>query len=120
MRGTASMRFINWFKRRLTIRGKTLRFYERGMSKAKRHDHDGAKEDYTNAINHADAPVDVVSMALFNRALVQIAAGEFTKGVDDLTAVLEMKGAPASVKNMAKQKLAKRNAHTRGKRTGDV
>ena len=54
-----------------------------------------------------------ISTSLLNRALAEIATGKLAQGFDDLTAVLEMDGAPAKVKKMARQKLAKRNSLTR-------
>jgi hypothetical protein len=53
------------------------------------------------------APSDVKAMALYNRALVHVAAGDDRKGVDDLDAVLAMAEARVNVKTMARQKLAK-------------
>ena len=48
-------------------------------------------------------------MALYNRALVYVAAGDDSKGVDDLDAVLAMDGEMmiVKVKTMARQKLDK-------------
>ena len=109
------MNIMKWFQTRSRVRGRALLLYERGMEKAGKQNQKGAIADYSGAIDLPDAPIDVVSMALFNRGLAQIAAGEFAKGVDDLTAVLEMDGAPARVKKMATQKLAKRNSRNRGR-----
>ena len=106
------MNIVKWFRTRRTVRGKALVLYERGMTKAKKQDQQGAIADYSSAIELPDAPSDVVSMALFNRGLAQVAAGEFGKGVDDLTAVVEMDGAPENVKKMAREKLAKRRSRT--------
>lgn len=107
------MRLINWFRGRLTNRGKAISRYQRGITKAKKHDQQGAIDDYTDAIDMPYAPSDVIAMAMLNRALVQVAIGEFKKGVDDLSAVLAMDGAPTNVKEMAKQKLARRESRTR-------
>ena len=87
------------------------------MEKARSHDQGGAIAAYTKVIDLADSPTDIVAMAMFNRALAEIASGDFGKGVEDLTAVIDMDGAPPKVKKMAKQKLAKRinqNRHYKG------
>ena len=44
-----------------------------------------------------DAPMGVKAMALFSRALVHVASGDFTRGVNDLETVLAMNSAPANV-----------------------
>ena len=87
--------------------------YKRGMSKAKKHDHRGAIDDYTTTVGMPDAPANVKAMVLYNRALVHVANGDFCKGADDLEAVLEMDEAPVNVKTMARQKLAKREVRSR-------
>ena len=99
------MKIINWLKGRATCRGKALNLYRRGMRKAKNQDANGAIEDYTSTIKLFGAPFDVVSMALFNRALIHVSNGEHAKGTLDLKSVLAMQGAPAKVKAMARQKL---------------
>jgi hypothetical protein len=83
------------------------------MAKAKKHDHDGALDDYTAVIELPDAPSDVRAMALYNRALVHVAAGDHARGTTDLDEVLAMEGAPDSVKSMARQKLAQRESRAR-------
>lgn len=87
--------------------------YRRGMTRAKKHDHHGAIDDYTETIEMPDAPADVKAMARYNRALVHVATGDFTKGVADLDTVLATDEAPSNVKKMAKQKLAKRDSRSR-------
>ena len=72
-----------------------------------------AIENYSDVLDVPDAPADVVAMALFNRSLAFIAIGEFAKGMDDLTNVLEMPNAPEKVKRLARQKLAKRQSYLR-------
>lgn len=101
------MNTFNWLKSRFSSRGKALSLYRRGMARAKKHDHQGAIDDYTATIDMPDTPSDVKAMALYNRALVHVAAGDDRKGVDDLDAVLAMAEALANVKTMARQKLAK-------------
>ena len=83
------------------------------MAKAKRHDHEGALDDYTTAISMPDTPSDVRAMALYKRALLHVANGDFTRGVDDLDKVLAMDEAPVNVKRRARQKLARREARSR-------
>ena len=107
------MSIIGWLKEKLSNQSKAMSLYQRGMKKARNQDQLGAIDDYTDAIQTPSAPSTVVSMATLNRALAYVALGDFSKGVDDLTAVLEMDGAPAIVKKMARQKLAKRRAHNR-------
>jgi hypothetical protein len=79
------------------------------MAQAKRRDHEGALANYTAAIDLTDVPDDVKAMALYNRALVYVAAGDDSKGVDDLDSVLAMDGEMriVNVKTMARQKLDK-------------
>ena len=109
-----AMKLKNWFgSRRSTLRGKALLHYSRGMASANANSPIAAIADYTDAIELRDAPADIVAMSLFNRSLAFVAAGEFTKGVDDLVKVLEMSDAPESVKHRARHKLAKRQSHLR-------
>ena len=107
------MNTFHWLKDRFGSRGKALAVYRRGMLRAKKHDHQGAIDDYSVTIDMPDAPADVKAMALYNRALVHVATGDFTKGVDDLDAVLAADAAPVNVKRMARQKLAKRRFRSR-------
>ena len=79
----------------------------RGMAKAKKHDHEGALEDYTTMIGMPGMPADLLAMALYNRALVYVAEGDDRKGAADLDAVLAMNEALVNVKTMARQKLAR-------------
>ena len=94
-------------------RGKAMSLYKRGMAKAKKHDHQGAIDDYTTTIGIPETPANVRAMVLYNRALVYVATGEFRKGADDLDAVIAMDEAPVSVKTRARQKLAKREIRSR-------
>jgi hypothetical protein len=77
------------------------------MAKAKKHDLQGALEDYTTTIGMPGARADLLAMVLFNRALVYVAAGDEPKGAADLNAVLGMNEALMNVKTMARQKLAR-------------
>ena len=107
------MNAFNWLTDHFSNRGKALSLYKRGMTKAKKHDHRGAIDDYTTTIGMPDAPPNVKAMVLYNRALVYVATGEFRKGADDLDAVIAMDEAPVSVKASARQKLAKREIRSR-------
>lgn len=91
-----------------TLRGRALSLYRSGMTKANYHDHQGAIEDYSTAIDLPDTPADVRAMAMFNRALVYSAIGEDPRAVADLQSVLEMTDAEApAVKAEARQKLVR-------------
>jgi predicted TPR repeat methyltransferase len=80
------------------------------MGLAKGHDHKGAIDQYTAAIELEDVPGDVKAMAIFNRGLAHMAAGDFGKSVEDLEEVLVMDKAPENVKTMARHKLVKRKS----------
>ena len=108
------MNLTDWFRpKRTTIRDKALSLYSRGIANANANSPGAAIENYTDAIELPDAPGDVVARAMFNRALALVAVGEFAKGVDDLSTVLDMPNAPEKVKRIARQKLAKRESHIR-------
>ena len=77
------------------------------MAKVKKHDHEGAPEDYTTMIGMPGTPADLLAMVLYNRALVYVAAGDDQKGAADLDAVLSMNESLVNVKTMARQKLAR-------------
>lgn len=94
-----------WLKSLFTGRSHALLLYRRGMTRARKHDHHGAIEDYTQAIDMPGAPWDVKAMALYNRALVHVSSADEQKGVEDLDAVLAMDKGPINVKTMARQKL---------------
>jgi hypothetical protein len=102
-----AMRFfgLNWFDNTLRVRCKAMSLYKRGMKRARKHDHQGAIDDYTAAIVLPNAPADVKAMAQYNRALVHMAAKEELKAIDDLNGVIAMKEELTNVKTMARQKL---------------
>ena len=104
------MKRFHWIKSFFTRRGKSLSLYRRGMALAKAHDHQGAIDEYTAAIELEDVPADVKAMALFNRGLVHMAAGDYRRSVEDLDEVLVMDEAPENVKAMARHKLVKRKS----------
>ena len=101
------MNIFQWFTRYFSSHGKAMSLYKRGMAKAKKHDHEGALEDYTTMIGMPDTPADLLAMVLYNRALVYVAAGDDQKGAADLDAVLAMNESLVNVKTMARQKLAR-------------
>lgn len=103
------MNLLSWLQSIFSARHKAIWNYKHGMTLAKKRDHDGALANYTAAIESTDVPNDVKAMALYNRALVYVAAGDDSKGVDDLDSVLAMDGelVIVNVKTMAKKKLAK-------------
>lgn len=99
------MNIFHWLTSCFSGRGKAMSLYRRGMAKAKKHDHQGAIEDYTTTIGMPGTPADLMSTVLYNRALVYVASGDDRKGADDLDAVLAMNEAFVNVKTMARQKL---------------
>ena len=50
----AQMIVIDWLTGHFSNRGKALSVYKRGMGKAKKHDHQGAIDDYTTTIGMPD------------------------------------------------------------------
>ena len=101
------MNIFHWLTSCFSGRGKAVSLYKRGMAKAKKHDHQGALEDYTTTIGMPGLPADLLAMVRYNRALVYVAAGDEPKGAADLDAVLAMNEALVNVKTMARQKLAR-------------
>ena len=107
------MNIVNWFRSRFSSRGKALSLYRRGMARTRKHDHQGAVDSYSAAIELPDAPSDVKAMALYNRALAYVAAGDKPKGINDLDAVVAMDESLINIRSMAKQKLAKMESRSR-------
>ncbi|MDA1053877.1 MAG: hypothetical protein O3C40_25795 [Planctomycetota bacterium] len=101
------MNVLRWLTGRFSNRDKALSFYKRGMAKSKKHEHQGAIDDYTTAVDMQDAPSDVKAMALYNRALVYATAGNGSKATSDLNTVLGMTEALPNVKAEARRKLAR-------------
>lgn len=101
------MKLIEWVFHRFSKRNNAETFYRRGMAKAKKHNHQGAIEDYTKALELPDISAELNAMILYNRGLVYVAAGMAQKGADDLNAVLTMDEAGANVKKAAQGKLAR-------------
>ncbi len=100
------MNLFDWIVGCFSTRQKSLGIYRRGISKAKRRQHDAAIEHYTTVIGISGVPEDVKAMSLFNRALAYVSVDD-TRGAEDLNAVLEMPGAPAHIKTEAVRKLAR-------------
>jgi tetratricopeptide (TPR) repeat protein len=101
------MNVFDWLTGCFSNRRKAMALYKRGMAMAKKHDHQGAIEAYTKTLGMSDTPADLRGMLLYNRALVYAAAGDNSKGADDLEALLAMNKASANIKTMARQKLAR-------------
>ena len=98
------MSFTSWVKGLFSPRGKAISLYRRGMTKANKHDFQGAIADYSAAIGEPHFPADVKAMAIYNRALAYSAVHEDAKAIEDLEAVLEMPGLPASIKSHAQER----------------
>ena len=91
-----------------------MSLYKRGMAKAKKHDQDGAIDDYSAAIDMSDAPPDVKAMALYNRALVHAATRDNIKAIDDLKMLLAMAAIPTNVRAAADEKLKRIERRSHG------
>ena len=68
------------------------------MAKANKRNYEDAIADYSAAIRMPNIPADVKAMALYNRALAYSAIHQDARAADDLAAVLEMPGLPATVR----------------------
>ncbi len=107
------MNIFHWLTSCFSGRGKAMSLYKRGMAKAKKHDHQGAIEDYTTTIGMPGTPAGLMAMVLYNRALAHVAAGDERNGIVDLDAVLAMSETLVNVKTMARQKLARMESRSR-------
>ena len=87
-------------------RGRARWRYKRGMARAKKHNHEGAIDDYTTVIDIVETPADLRAMALYRRALLHVASGNDAQSVDDLNRLLAMDELLVNTKTMARQKLA--------------
>lgn len=92
------MNLVRWVYSLLSHRGRALAEYRAGMKKAGKHDYRGAIADYTSAIEEEDTPLDLKTMAIYNRALAYSAIHEDEKAADDLDRVLKMPGVSERVK----------------------
>src|SRR5262245_56272560 len=109
------MSLSTWFSGLFSQRGKANTLYQRGMKKANAQDLDGAIADYSAVIEAKDAPADLKSMSLFNRALAYSIQKKYDEANADLTQVLAIPETPANLKDAARQKLERIK-----KRTGDA
>lgn len=101
---------IQWMKSFFAKEKTASTLYKSGMAKAKKHDHSGAIDDYSEAIGMHQVAGEMEAMLLYNRALVYVASGELAEGILDLEKVLSMKESLANIKSMARQKLSRINA----------
>jgi hypothetical protein len=101
------MNVFNWMTGQFSNRGRALVLYKRGMRKARNHDHQGAIDDYTAAIEMPNTAPDVKAMGQYNRALAHLANKNDTKAIEDLNLILVMKEALINVKTMARQELVR-------------
>lgn len=99
------MNVFHWLTGHFSKRGRALLLYKRGMRKARNHDHKGAIDDYSTAIDMPNASPDVKAMGQYNRALVHLAAKNDSKAIEDLNLILAMKETLTNVKTMARQEL---------------
>ena len=101
------MRMLEWLRNGLSVRYRSLWTYRRGMSRATRHDHQGALEDYTTVIESNETPSELKAMALYSRALVHSAQTQDGLASKDLEEVLNMTDAKEAVKTEAKRKIVR-------------
>ncbi len=107
------MNLFKWWSGRFTERGRAVKLYRSGMDRAKKRDTDGAIRDYTDAIRLSNDLPDVCAMALYNRALMYLAAEDAKKATADLKTVLNMAKAPNDIKIEAKQRLTRMKTKAR-------
>jgi tetratricopeptide (TPR) repeat protein len=103
-------KLMNFFKKiasSLTVRGRALTQVSLGRACAAKHKSEEAIKHYTNVINLANSPRDVIAMALFNRALVYNTIGKQRQATADLKAVLNMPEAITTIKKSATDKLVR-------------
>jgi hypothetical protein len=103
------MRLWNWLSERFSARGKILARYKHGLSRARHHDHPGAIADYDAVIANKAASPDLISMARYNRALVNAAVGNQELAEHELRAVIAFGETPINVRTAARHKLARMN-----------
>ncbi len=100
------MNHFDWIVGWFSTRQKALRIYRRGMSRARKGQHDAAIENYTKVIGISGVPEDVKAMSLFNRALAYVTVDD-SRRAEDLNMVLKMPDAPTHIKTEATRKLAR-------------
>ena len=101
------MKLWNWLSTRFWQRGDAYSCYKRAMASANKHDQQAALAGYTAVIEMENAPHDLQSMALYNRALVYTAGHQDAEAISDLEQLLEMPGAAANVRLEARRKLVR-------------
>jgi lipoprotein NlpI len=95
---------MGWFARMFSARGRAEAQYKQGLEKAKNKDLEGAIADYSAVISSKKTPADIKAMALFNRSLAYGMLGQSDSAENDLSAVVALPQAPASVVAAAKEK----------------
>ena len=100
------MNIVDWLTGCFSNRRRAMSLYKRGVSRGRKHNRQGAIDDYTATIAMRDTPEEVKAMALYHRALVHVAVGDEAKGVDDLNEILAMDERLCNVKTMARHRLA--------------
>jgi tetratricopeptide (TPR) repeat protein len=98
------MGMFDWLKGQPKTKSAMV-LYKSGIKKAGKRDHDGAIQDYSDAIELSTASDKEKAMALYNRALVYHAVKENDKAIDDLNSVLTMHSAHSDIKSAATKKL---------------
>ncbi len=101
------MNFLKKIASSLTARGRALAQVDMGRACAAKRDSEQAIKHYTNVINLASSPRDVIAMALFNRALVYTTIGKEPQATADLKTVLNMPEAITTIKKSASDKLVR-------------
>jgi hypothetical protein len=101
------MKLFNWILGGWSHRQRVMARYRQGMEYAKANDNQAALEEYTAVIEMVNAPVDIRSMALYNRAVVYSTMHNDAQATRDLEKVLETAGAAANVRLEAKRKLVR-------------
>jgi hypothetical protein len=99
------MNIFQWLMHPQSVRGAVLLLYKRGLAKGKKHNQQGAMDDYTAVIDMPDVPADVRAMALYNRALLYAGKKDFCSATDDLKAVLAMELPIRDIKSAARRTL---------------
>ncbi|RCS48222.1 hypothetical protein DTL42_13530 [Bremerella cremea] len=106
------MSAFRWIASYFAKGDKATSLYKRGMLKAKKHDHQGAIDDYSLALEVPGLSPEMMAMIRYNRGLVYVACGMAKKGADDLNEVIAMDGAALNVKSAAQRKLARIESRT--------
>lgn len=106
------MKLTDWLNRGSAGRRATMASYKQGLGLAASNNASAAIEAYTAAIEHDEAPEDVIAMALYNRALLLAASSTPERAIADLKIVRAMPNAPFSVKVAAKRRLGRMQHQT--------